>query len=406
LAWDERLAEVPDTRTPVPEPLPGHRTISFVSSRPSELQFPLEDFRVTCEEVLRSPQIAQVLQLGSPAGYGPLREWLLAEARRSGVARGGDDVVITSGCQQALDLLQRLLAPPGETVLLEEPVYPGLKGIFAAAGVRCLGVPVTPQGLDPALLERMAVREKARLLVVTPNFQNPTGLTMPLVNREEVLRVARSTGFAIVENDIYGELRYTGQALPTLKQLDETGDVIQIKSFSKIAFPGLRTGWVVAPHSVARRLALLKQIADLHSDQLSQAVLLVFAESGRLRTHLQGMLREGAARLEAVLDACQRSLPEQTAFTRPQGGMNLWVRLPGLIDAAALLPHAAERGVTYLPGSYFSVSRSETNALRLSFAGLPPAQIRDGLAVLGQVLQQELEQDFSAPRGALAPAIV
>lgn len=404
--WEDRLTEIPDLEGPAPAAAGIREVASFVSSRPSEQQFPLAEFRATCSEVLTSPAAAQVLQLGSPLGYQPLREYLFEQAQASGIARPTDVLVITSGCQQALGLLQRLLTEPGETVLVEDPVYPGLRNVFAAGGVRCAGIPMTPQGLDLEWLERAAARERARLLVVTPNFQNPTGWTMPLPVREHLLRIARQAGLAVIENDVYGELRYTGDALPTLKQLDETGDVILVKSFSKIAFPGLRTGWVIAPRAVAARLSGLKQITDLHSDQLSQAVLHRFAASGRLQRHLEAMLQNGTRRLQAVLRACEERLPSQATFTRPQGGMNLWVRLPEPLDTSALLPACAAEGVSYLPGRYFAVSRTDPHALRLSFAGLTPAQIRDGMAVLGKVFQQELEQARAARHGSLAPAIV
>lgn len=404
--WQERLLVLPDSESPAPAPNGIKEIASFVSSRPSERQFPVAEFRATCAEVLASPEAARVLQLGSPMGYEPLREWLLDEARQAGIARPSDDLSVTSGCQQALDLLQRLLASSGETVLVEDPVYPGLKNVFAAGGVRCVGVPMTPQGMDLEVLERTLARERARLVVVTPNFQNPTGITMPLGARESLLRIAQTSGAAVIENDIYGALRYAGEPLPTLKQLDESGSVVQIRSFSKIAFPGLRTGWVIAPSAVIERLAALKQITDLHSDQLSQAVLHRFASSGRLRTHLRLTVERGADRLHAVLSACAEHLPAGSSFTRPEGGMNLWVRLPGRLDAAALAARAAAAGVSYLPGRYFAVSRVENNALRLSFAGLEPAQIRDGLAVLGRVFQQELERTHAERHAGLAPAIV
>jgi 2-aminoadipate transaminase len=220
------------------------------------------------------------------------------------------------------------------------------------------------------------------------------------------LRAAREARCPLVENDIYGELRYTGRALPTLKQLDETGDVIQIKSFSKLAFPGLRTGWVIAPRAVARRLADAKQAADLHSDQLSQAVLLAFARGGRLEAQRVRMVESGRGRLAAMLAACGRWLPGDVHYTRPEGGMSLWVRLPEPLDATELLPRAAAAGVSYLPGRYFAVSRSQPGGLRLSFAGLEPAAIERGVALLGEVFKEEIRRAAGAGRPEPAPAIV
>jgi DNA-binding transcriptional MocR family regulator len=404
-AWEARLTGQAAQEAPPPMAL-GAGGISFASARPAEDLFPLEAFRETCREVTGGADAASILQLGPPQGYPPLRRWLLARARESGEARPGDDLAVTNGCQQALDLLERLLVEPGAAVAVEDPVYPGLRNLFAGAGARLLGVPVGPQGMDLDALERVLAREKPRLVIVTPNFQNPTGASMPLAARKELIRLARAASAAVIENDIYGELRYEGEPLPTLKQLDEHGDVIQIRSFSKIAFPGLRVGWVTGPQVVVARLAALKQLTDLHSDQLSQAVLLRFAESGRLAEHRKKILEAGSARLRAVLRACERSLPRGARFTRPQGGMNVWVRLPEPLDAGALLESAVRENVNYLPGRFFAVSRPEPGALRLSFAHLPPERIESGVAALGRVFKAELERARTARREELAPAIV
>lgn len=406
LRWDDRLPGAPLAEVHAPAPVLGEGGISFVSARPAEQLFPLEEFRTTCAEVIAGREATEILQLGSPQGYAPLRRYLLKQAKRQGLAREGDDLLITNGCQQALDLLQRLLAGPGDLVAIEDPIYPGLKNVFLRAGVRIAGVPVGTQGLDLDALERVLAREKPRVIVVTPNFQNPTGITMPLAARQQLLRLTREAGVIVVENDIYGDLRYSGEPIPTLKELDETGDVVQIKSFSKIAFPGLRVGWALGPRLLIQRMAEQKQWTDLHTDQLSQAVLLRFAESGRLEAHRQRMLAAGAERLKATLGACERDLPAGARWTRPQGGMNLWVRLPDPLDASALLARAQRENVAYLPGRYFAVARHEPGSLRLSFAGLAPDRIDAGLATLGVVFRKELERSRAQRREEPAPAIV
>jgi 2-aminoadipate transaminase len=260
--------------------------------------------------------------------------------------------------------------------------------------------------MDLDHLERALAKERPRLLAVTPNFQNPTGTTLPLAARQAIRKVARDAGVVVVENDTYGGLRYEGEALPTIKQLDPAGDVILLRSFSKIAFPGLRVGWVIGPRAFLSRLAEAKQWADLHTDQLSQAVLLRFVESGRLEAHRAHVLETGRERLAAVLDACERFLPSGTRFTRPQGGMNLWVRLPEPLDAGELLARAQRENVTYLPGKYFAVSRHEAGSFRLSFAGLTPPRIREGIRILGKVFSNELERVRAARDLEPAPAIV
>jgi 2-aminoadipate transaminase len=377
IVWNELLPPSTSYRSGA-----GHTSgplISFATSRPSEQLFPLGEFRQTCSEVLDDPNLASMLQLGSPGGYEPLRRHLLEEARAEGVAGPQDDIIITNGCQQALDLLCRILVRPGDPVAIEDPVYPGLKNLFNQAGAQLIGIPV-------GQVDQIQ-RHRPRLVVVTPNFHNPTGETLNLAARRELLRLPDSV---IIENDIYGSLRYEGQPLPTVKQLDETGGTILIRSFSKIAFPGLRVGWVIGPRPVIQRLMEAKQLTDLHTDQFSQAVLLRFHESGRLAAHQTGMLLAGAERLRAILRVCGQLLPAGSIFSKPQGGMNLWVQLPEFLDSGELLARAQASGVIYLPGKHFSVSRNWSNALRLSFAGLSTQQIEQGVALLGEVFSGEI----------------
>jgi len=402
--WDSLLQEEPKLAAPPSSP---DSVISFTASRPSELLFPLDEFRATCQEVISEHAAASILQLGAPAGYRPLRKHLLADATKEGLAHPTDDIIVTNGVQQALDLIQRVLCGgSGGPVVIEDPVYLGLKNIFATAGTRVIGVPVTQDGIDLEALARVLLRERPRLLVLTPNFQNPTGATMPLEARRQVIRMAREAQVVLVENDIYGALRYRGDPLPTLKELDESGDVVLLRSFSKLAFPGLRVGWVIAPKPLTARLAEAKQCCDLHTDQLSQAVLLRFAESGRLEQHREHILKTGLERLECALSTCQRVMPEGTIFTKPDGGMNLWIRLPEQLDSGELLGPAQREGVAYLPGKYFAVSRDQSSCLRISFAGLDPDKIRHGLEVLGTLFRSEASRVRAARTYEPATALV
>lgn len=379
--------------------------ISFAASRPSEELFPLDEVRSTSAEVMAQPDLPAILQLGSPSGYEPLRRRLLDHALANGVARSGDELIITNGCQQALDLIGRVLVEPGDTVVVEDPVYPGLKNLFARMGARLAGVPADASGMNMEALGRTLESGAVKLVVVTSSFQNPTGGTLSRAARVELLRLTTASGAVLVENDIYSELRYSGDPLPSLKELDESGNAVLLRSFSKVAFPGLRVGWIVAPRPLVERLVEAKQLADLHTDQLSQALLLRFLESGRLEAHLRCMLAAGATRLAATLAACQRHLPPGSRYTRPLGGMNVWVELPAALDAGELLPRAERAGVAYLPGKYFAVSRPAASALRLCFAGLEPDRIRKGIAILGEIFSSEMERTRGA-RNHPAPAIV
>lgn len=376
--------------------------ISFASSRPHEESFPLAEFRRLANEVLQKDSIAEILQLGSPYGYAPLRRYLLSQSQDTSIARAGDDLLITNGCQQALDLLSRLLASSGKrTIVVEDPAYHGLVRVLERSGCVLVPVPVDEGGMDIAALEQALAGQGACAVVVTPSFQNPTGATLSLERRKAIVHLAQRSGAVLIENDIYSELRYEETALPTLKALDGTGNTILLRSYSKIAFPGLRVGWVVAPRPVVARLAEAKQWADLHSDHLSQAILLRFAESGELARHLERTCREGRERLRAALEACGRFLPPGTRWTRPEGGMSLWVELPAPLKADVLLAAAQKRGIDFLPGSYFSSRAAHRRALRLSFGGLPPASIIRGIEILGTVATEVLTGDS----GSLEPAM-
>jgi 2-aminoadipate transaminase len=387
-------------------PAPRSGLISFSASRPSEDQFPLDEFRATCREVIDSEDAAQILQLGPASGYGRLRKFIMNEARRSGAARADDEVLITSGCQQAYDLIQRVLAARGETVIVEDPVYPGIRNVFQRGGARVIGAPMAESGVDIPSLERLLEKERPRLIVLTPNFQNPTGTTIPLDSRKTIVELARKAGTILVEDDLYGALRYRGEEIPSIKTLDESGDTILLGSFSKIAFPGLRVGWVIGPRHLIAALTEAKEACDLHSDQLSQAVLLRFAESGRLEAHRNKMIAAGAERLAACLAGCAKNLPDGSLYTRPEGGMNVWVRLPDALDAAELARRVSAENVSFLPGKYFAVSRPQTHSLRLSFAGLAPHSIQFGLQVLGRMTKSELSSARRARRDDPAPALV
>jgi len=385
LKWSRLLT--PSVAPPAPPAAPG--VISFTNSRPSDNLFPIEEFRASCLEVLASPNMKALLQLGSPGGYEPLRRFLLDRAVAQGVARVGDDILITNGCQQALDLLRRSLVRPGDKVAMEDPVYPGLRNLFLESGAELIGIPVGRQGLDPVALQR-AFDAGARLVVVTPSFQNPTGATIPADHRVAICSMARAAGAAIIENDIYSELSCAlpdsrSPALPRLKKLD--GNVILLGSFSKVAFPGVRVGWIIGPRPVIARATELKQLADLHTDHLSQAFLLHFAQSGRLAAHEAHVLEAAREKLRALEESCRSHLSDCT-WNIPSGGMNIWIGLPAGLDAVSLRGLAQQAGIDYLPGRYFAVSRAQDSGLRLSFAGLEPGEIREGIRILGSLIQR------------------
>ncbi len=276
-------------------------------------------------------------------------------------------------------------------VAVEDPVYHGLIRVFARTGAELVPVPrATKAGWTPAPSKKHCCVIARKLLIVTPSFQNPTGATLTLERRKRVVELAHRFGAILVENDIYSELRYRGHPLPTLKELDRTGNTILLRSYSKVLFPGLRVGWVIAPREVVSRLADVKQLSDLHSDQLSQAILLRFTESGALHKHIEATRIGGELRLRAAIDACAQFLPRGAKFTSPEGGMNLWIELPAPLTADVLLARAQERGVGFLPGRFFSVTGAHARGLRISFGALSPGQITRGIQILGECAAREL----------------
>jgi 2-aminoadipate transaminase len=380
----------------MPDIPPG--AIAFTHARPSPELFPVEDFRRCCNSVLRD-DCRRVLQLGSTDGYEPLKRALTETLRAEGLQVRNEQLLITDGCQQAIDLLCKAFLRPGDSIALENPAYPGAIALFAAARVRALAVGVGTDsagsggvGLNIDALETVLLQNRIKLIFVTPDFHNPTGTVLPLAERKRLLDLAVRYQVPVIEDAIYGHLRLRGTAMPGLKSLDRTGNVIQIDSFSKIAFPGLRVGWCIGPETVIERLRLLKQSTDLHTDQLAQAALAEFIDRGYLARHIAKTKKVYRRRLEAMEEALEKYMPAESAWTRPDGGMSVWGTLPPGFDAAELLIHAREQGILFIPGRYFYLQQPQPNTLRLGFASLTEKQIARGMELLGDLLKQEFRK--------------
>ncbi len=372
--------------------------LSFVMARPAQEFFPIDELQICVNTVLRREATA-VLNLGPSDGYPPLKEALLDMLRREGITAKDENLLITDGCQQSLDLISKAFVRPGDSVILENPTYPGAVAIFNGARARCLGVPVrfhaepgTALGIDLEALEATLAANRVKLIVLTPDFQNPTGTSMPLASRRKVLELAGRHQVPVVEDHIYGRLHARDEGVPSLKQLDRSDVVIHIDSFAKVAFPGLRVGWIVAPAAAIERLRSVKQTTDLHTDQLAQASLAEFVRRGMFTKHVTKMRKIYASRLVALDEALRKHMPEGTRWTRPEGGMCLWLELPPGFDANELLMHVRERGVLFAPGRYFYVQGPLPNTLRLGFAALDEKKIARGVATLAELLKIEMRK--------------
>jgi 2-aminoadipate transaminase len=372
--------------------------LSFVMARPAPEFFPIDELQTCVNAILRN-EGTEVLNLGPSDGYAPLKEALLEQLRRDGISAKDENLLITDGCQQSLDLISKAFVRPGDTVILENPTYPGAVAVFNGARARCLGVPVrthaepgTSLGLDLEALEATLAANRVKLVLLTPDFQNPTGTSMPLASRRKVLELAGRYQVPVVEDHIYARLHAREERLPSLKQLDRSNLVIHIDSFAKVAFPGLRVGWVVAPATAIERLRVVKQNTDIHTDQLAQATLGEFLRRGLFAKHVAKMRKVYGVRLVALDEALRKNMPEGTRWTCPEGGMCLWLELPPGFDANELLIHAKERGVLFAPGRYFYVQGTLPNTLRLAFASLDEKQIARGVATLADLLRIEMKK--------------
>lgn len=380
--------------------------LSFVMARPAEEFFPVEELQTCAHAVLRR-EGPEILNLGASDGYAPLKTALLELLREDGIPAKDESLLITDGCQQALDLIAKAFVRSGDTVILENPTYPGAAAVFNGVRARCLGVPVkthpepgTPLGVDLEALEATLAANRVKLMLLTPDFQNPTGTSMTVASRRRLLELAARYQVPVVEDHIYARLHAREERLPSLKQLDRSNLVIHIDSFAKVAFPGLRVGWIVAPPAAIERLRLVKQMTDLHTDQLAQATLAEFIKRGYFHKHLAKMRKVYASRLRVLDEALRKHMPEGTHWTRPEGGMCLWVELPPGFDASELMIHARERGVLFAPGRYFYVQSPLPNTLRLGFASLNEKQLVRGVATLAELLKIEMRKRQRGARRA------
>jgi 2-aminoadipate transaminase len=363
--------------------------ISFAAAHGASEISPLELVRRATDAVFRRDG-GQVLQYGSSDGYLPLKHYLQAYLRRDGIAVELDELLITNGCQQSLDLIRRSLVTPGDAVVCENPTYPGLWNVFEGPGVRLIGVPVMEEGIDLDFLAAVLEQTRVKLILVSPNFQNPTGRTMPLAMRKRLLELAGRFQVPLVEDDIYGALRYQGRQLPPLKALDVGGLVMHLNSFSKVGFPGLRVGWIVASRRVVDRLRWAKQRADLHTNMLGQAVLEELGRRGLLDKWVRRTCKVYERKLGVLRRAAERHFPQGIRVVYPEGGMSVWVELPPELDAGDLLVKSQERRVIFAPARYFYFQNARHNALRLCFTGPPDEQIVQGIAILGELLKGEM----------------
>ena len=376
----------------VPEELlreAGHsHPISFASGGSDARSFPAEEYRKVIQSVLRRDGVA-AMEYGEHQGYAPLRRTIAQVLASQGIPARPDNVLVTAGSQQALALVSQLLLKPGEVILTESPTYAIALDLFRSLGLKMMGVPIDVHGMQVEGLEKLLQQHRPRLIYTIPNFHNPTGACLSGQRRRQLIALADRYNLPILEDDFVGDLRYEGRAQPALKSLDPGGRVIYAGSFSKMLMPGLRVGFLVAEGPVYEALVDCKRVHDLTTSNLHQRALEAYVTVGRYQAHLRRSCQIYRKRRDAMAIAIQRWLPTGAHFVPPQGGMFIWLRLPGGLSADALLPLACEEGVAFAPGSRFYPNPQEGESfMRLNFVAQPPELIGEGVQRLGRAVRR------------------
>ncbi|HOV30529.1 MAG TPA: PLP-dependent aminotransferase family protein [Anaerolineaceae bacterium] len=370
--------------------------ISFGGGFPAAELFPIEQVKAACDKIL-TENGAKALQYSQTEGYAPLRELIAQNVCKYGIKVTPDNVLITTGSQQTLDFLGRIFVNRGDRILTECPTYLGALQAWNVYGAEYETVDLDDDGMKIDMLEQV-INTNIKFMYVLPNFHNPAGVTLSLERRRRLVELADHYGVPIVEDDPYGQLRFEGEHLPTLVDLDDElrdpdhvsyrGNVIYTSTYSKILAPGLRIGWVIAPEEVIRKMVMAKQGADLQSSTFDQFLAYELASSDWLKDHIANIRKVYRERRDAMLQAFEDFMPEGTTWTRPQGGLFLWLTLPEGCNTLELFPIAIEEKVAYVPGASFYPKGGPSNTMRLNFSACNPETIRIGVERLSRMVKR------------------
>ncbi|MGD0807615.1 MAG: PLP-dependent aminotransferase family protein [Anaerolineales bacterium] len=375
--------------------------ISFGGGLPAPELFPVEEFKAASDRILtQSPTAA--LQYTTSEGYSPLREMIARQMDKFGMKLGLDNILITTGSQQSLDLVSKLMLNNADRILVENPTFLGALQVFGIFGARYVTVPIDDDGLQTDLLPE-AFRTGPKFMYVIPNFQNPGGVTLSLKRRDALIALSDQYGIPILEDDPYGQLRFEGETLPPLQALDAArlkttdgyrdGNVIYLGSFSKTLAPGLRLAWISAPPEVIAKLVQIKQGADLHTPIFVQMMAYETARGGFLERHIEKIREVYRDRRNVMLAAMDEFFPPEVHWTQPAGGLFLWVRLPEGMVSAELLRAALKMNVAFVPGnSFFAIDeRAGDRYFRLNFSNMSPERIREGIHRLAKAIREAMK---------------
>lgn len=368
----------------------GKGFISFAGGFPDPATFPVAELQEVTREVLEHGA-ALALQYGPTEGDPTLRDELVGWMAKDGIAVDRENVLVTTSSQQGLDVIGRAFLNPGDVVIVELPSYLGGLQVFRAYGAEMIGVPQDDEGMDTRRLAEVLRRlgregRRPKFIYAVPDFQNPSGVTWTLERRKELLTLAHEAGCLVVEDNPYRELRFAGSAPPPIVALDSDRRTVYLSTFSKTLAPGLRIGWIAGPEPVIAQFVTLKQAMDLCSPSFTQAIAAALLRRGDLLRRLPATIDLYRRKREVMLEALQREMPEGVTWTRPEGGLFLWVRLPEDMDSGAMLQQAVAEGVMYVPGQPFHADGGGRNTMRLNFSYPSEDEIRSGIARLAHLV--------------------
>jgi len=384
----ERIRDVPRSfiREILKDALqPG--AISFAGGLPNPKLFPIDALK-QASDLAFAEYGNDLFQYSESEGFTPLRQLIVERYRQQGLAVKLENVLITNGSQQGLDLLGKILIDKNDALIIEEPGYLGAIQAFSLFQPKYCPVPVSEQGMNCEALAAVLKAEQAKLIYIVPNFQNPSGITYSNSNRREMAHLIEQTNCLLIEDNPYGELRFSGEHQQSFATLLPEQCVL-LGTFSKTVVPGFRLGWIVAPDRLLDKLVTAKQAADLHTNQLVQCIVFQYLRNNSLDEHIHRIVEVYGRQKDAMITAMEKYFPENICFTRPEGGMFLWASLPENVSALELFHRAAKEKVLFVPGDPFYINKSNVNTLRLNFTCVDPQTIDTGIEWLGRIIRQQ-----------------
>lgn len=358
--------------------------ISFAGGLPKKDLFPVQELTAATEDVFKVYG-HDIFQYSNSEGYQALREHIASNYQKKGLQVSAKNVLITNGSQQGLDLLGKVLLNDGDGVIIEEPGYLGAIQAFSLYRPSFSPIPVSEEGMDLEQLQTVLAEREHKLLYAVPNFQNPSGITYSSKNREAVAGLIKEKNVFIVEDDPYGDIRFSGTAKPSFKKFVPEQTIL-LGSFSKIVVPGFRIGWIVAPDAIFEKLLIAKQASDLHTCHFTQYIIYQYLQKQSLASHLEKVIKTYGEQCQCMMDSIDAYFPSNVKYTKPEGGMFLWVTLPEGMSAMDLFDLAVKEKVAFVPGDPFYVKRKGGNTLRLNFSSVDNDTIKTGIQRLGKVM--------------------